>query len=257
MALAIAAAIPLGINCSLAKLREDAAGTYYYDQGGYAIFRGIEKRRGAAGNLITLAERYVEANPELASPMETLGYRIEASERTFDEDQTFTTEESANRALDEPARLLAEALEKVDLAEKDKKYPRQLLAQMESEQDKIQRSSYNDEARAYNEKLEGLKPLAFQKPMAVFEPLERTVTSAQERREAEKAEESSETSGLENLEEFPETSGSESVEQAADRLASRAEEWADGVASGADAFANDVAEGTEDLVKDILDGVFN
>ncbi|WP_322200946.1 hypothetical protein [Acutalibacter intestini] len=245
MALAIAVAIPLGINRSLAKLREDAAGSYYYDQGGYAIFQGIEKRRDAANSLVTLAERYVEANPELAGPMETLGYQIEASERTFDEDQTFTTEESANRALDEPARLLAEALEKVNLAEKDKKYPRQLLAQMESEQDKIQRSSYNDEARAYNEKLEGLKPLAFQKPMAVFEPLERTVTSAQERREAEKVEES------------PETSGPESAEQAADRLASRAEEWADNVASGADAFANGVAEGTEDLIKDILDGVFS
>lgn len=153
MALAIAVAIPLGINRSLAKLREDAAGSYYYDQGGYAIFQGIEKRRDAANSLVTLAERYVEANPELAGPMETLGYQIEASERTFDEDQTFTTAESANRALDEPARLLAEALEKVNLAEKDKKYPRQLLAQMESEQDKIQRSSYNDEARAFNARL--------------------------------------------------------------------------------------------------------
>ncbi len=46
MGVAIAASIPLGINRSLVRVREDASGAFYYDQAGYSICDGIEKRRG-------------------------------------------------------------------------------------------------------------------------------------------------------------------------------------------------------------------
>lgn len=235
MTVAIAASIPLGVNHSLSELREEAAGDYYYDQAGYAIYDGIEKREEAAKNLLTLAERYQEANPSLDKFIDELRYRVTASENAYDDDDTFAKEVEANQALDPAARDLAEALEAVNLTEKDQKYPRQMLAQMESEQDKIQRSSYNDGARAYNEKLKRMRFLAWQKPMAVFEPLDRTVEAATE--EAVQAQEGG------------------TAEQATDELTSRAEEWADNVASGAEEFADSVAEGVDELVDGILDGI--
>lgn len=44
MGVAIAASIPLGINRSLSRVREDVSGTFYYDQAGYSIYDGLEKR---------------------------------------------------------------------------------------------------------------------------------------------------------------------------------------------------------------------
>ena len=80
----------------------------------------------------------------------------------------------ANLRLGDAAQVLFEELEKTQLSETDKKYPGQLMAQMKSQQDMIVRSSYNDDARAFNERLERfpvnfLKYAAFVKPLGVFE----------------------------------------------------------------------------------------
>lgn len=168
MAVAIAASIPLGINRTLGRMREDAAGEYYYDQAGYAIYDGIEKRRDAANDLITLAERYKDNDPELESLIDDLRYRVTASESAWSGDDTFTAEAQANAALDSPAQALAEALKNAGLSDKDQKYPDQLINQMTGEQDKINRSSYNERAREYNAKAESLEPMALCKPMADF-----------------------------------------------------------------------------------------
>lgn len=184
MAAAIIAAVPLGINSSLSELREEASDSYYYDQGGYAIYEGLEKRQAAASDLVTLAKRYTDKEPSLEALADDLEYQVRCAERAvFDGEETgFADTVRANQALDSSAQALADALEQVGLAEKDKKYPGQLIAQMKSEQDKIQRSSYNDNAREYNAKLERFQPIAFQKALATFD---KAVTEEEEAAVAE------------------------------------------------------------------------
>ena len=52
--------------------------------------------------------------------------------------------------MGQAAQALYEELKNTQLSETDQKYPDQLIAQMESEQDKINRSSYNEDAREFN-----------------------------------------------------------------------------------------------------------
>lgn len=169
MGVAIAVSIPLGINSSLSRVRDEAESSYYYDQAGYAIYDGLDIRREAANSLITLAGRYKEQDPDLAGLIDDLDYRVKASENAWSDDHTFLSEAQANYAMDAPAEALAEALNNIELSEKDKKYPDQLIAQMRSEQDKINRSSYNDSAREYNAKRQRLSPMAVIKPLATFD----------------------------------------------------------------------------------------
>ena len=218
MAAAVAVSVPLGINRSLSKMREEAGLHFYYDDTGYALYEGLEKRREEAANLITVANRYTSGNAELTKLADELDHQIKLCEKYEyeDEDNTFTKVVESNAALDPPAQALAQALEKVGLSEKDKKYPAQLIANMESEQDKLERSSFNEEAGKYNQKLEELKPLAVLKPMSTF-------------------------SG-----EGSQTAGETPTETAGDAIGGRAE-----------AFANDVQERAEGLVDDIVDSVLH
>lgn len=151
MAGLIFAAMPLGVAHSMEDLRDDAESAYYYDSTGYAIYDGLEKRREAAHNLLTVAQRYTEAHPEIISYTQALEYQVQANESAHDD--TFYWAGATNMEMGAAAQALALELEKLPLEEKDKKYPAQMIAQMRSEQDKIERSSYNDEARAFNARL--------------------------------------------------------------------------------------------------------
>lgn len=176
MAGLLVVSVPLGVNRSFDRLREDAMDSYYYDGTGYAIYQGIDMREDAANNLLTVAKRYVEKNPGLDPYIGDLEYRVKYLENLYDF-QGFEQEVEANRLLGEAAQALYEQLETVELSEKDEKYPRQLIAEIESEQDKIERSSYNDSAREFNEKLaqsptKPLTKLMGISPMGVFEKAE-------------------------------------------------------------------------------------
>lgn len=171
MALLILLSMPLGMRKSLFRLREEAADQFYYDNAEYAIYEGLEKRREAAENLLTIAERYQDSNPQLEAPMDEVDYRIRICENTYDE--TFVQTVEADEMLGKAAEDLAGALEAVELSGQDAKYPAQLLAQMLSEQDKISRSSYNDAAGEFNARLQRfpaniLAPIAGVGPLGVF-----------------------------------------------------------------------------------------
>lgn len=58
-------ALPLGVNRSLTKLREEAENSYYYDSTGFAVYSGIDAREDAASNMLTVAKRYTEENEKL------------------------------------------------------------------------------------------------------------------------------------------------------------------------------------------------
>lgn len=174
LALAILIAIPLGLNRSFARLREDAQSSYYYDNTGYGIWEGLELRRDRASDLVTLGEKYAGQNPALAPLADALAYRVKLCETYSYDLDDLDREVAADRLLGQEAADLAQALEETELSAQDEKYPRQLLADLMSEADKIQRSSYNDDARAYNARLEKfpvniLKGIARIKAMAVFE----------------------------------------------------------------------------------------
>lgn len=160
--------VPLGVNRSLSKVREKAANHYYYDNAGFAIYQGVDNREAAANNLITVAERYTGENANLTALADELDYWVSTAENAYGD---FKAEAEANRKMGEAAQALYAELQQTQLSEKDAKYPGQLIAQMKSEQDKIQRSSYNEEARRFNEKLKRF-PVSFLRHAAGIEPLD-------------------------------------------------------------------------------------
>lgn len=223
MGVAIAASIPLGINRSLSRVREDVSGTFYYDQAGYSIYDGLEKRREAANNLITLAGRYKDKNPELEGLIDSLDYCVKASENAWSDDYTYIQEAGANAALDAPAQALAEALDSMELSEQDRKYPTQMIKQMKSEQDKINRSSYNDDAIEFNRKVDRLRPMAMVSKMAVF---------------------------ISNTSSVEETSAG-TVGRA--EFKDAAEQWADGFGSAVEEGVDGFMDGMSDMIDSMFD----
>lgn len=235
MSVAIAASIPLGINRSLARVREDAAGQYYYDDVGFCLYEGIENRQEAANSLITVAERYVEQEPTLKPLIEELAYRVQASYNAYDDDDSFTKTVRANQALDAPAQELSQALQGITLSEKDQKYPAQLIDQMKSEQDKLARSSYNDAARAFNAKLEKMRPMALLHPMSTFDKVDTTEQAVPADTSIPSPPAMRESPDAPDL----------------DEIVERAQEFADDTANGATDFADDVADWAEGLGEEI------
>ncbi|MGI6254346.1 MAG: LemA family protein [Acutalibacter sp.] len=171
MVAAILAAVPLGAHTSLTRLREDAQGSYYYDNTGYAIYEGLDQRQATANNLITVARRYTSVNSNLTGLIDDLDYAVRLTNGSYDDD---AQEAQANQMMGEAAQALYEELKKTDLSEEDQKYPDQLIAEMESEQDKLNRSSYNEDAREFNQKLKSfpvnlLLPLTGVQPLATYD----------------------------------------------------------------------------------------
>ena len=217
MGAAIAVSIPIGINRSLGRLRDDMSGSFYYDKAGYSICDGLEERRAAAKDLLTLAGRYSDSSPELAELIDELDYQVRLSENTWSGDGTFLSEAAANSALDAPA------LNRAGLSEKDKKYPDQLILQMRSEQDKINRSSYNDDAIEFNRKVDRLRPMAMVSKMAVF---------------------------ISNTSSVEETSAG-TVGRA--EFKDAAEQWADGFGSAVEEGVDGFMDGMSDMIDSMFD----
>lgn len=170
MVLCICIAIPLGVHESLTEKRDSVQSVYYYDKTGYAIYEGVDIRTEAAQNLITVAQRYETDNSNLTPLINELDRAVKYSQNSYN----IRDVKLANEGLTEPAQNLADALEKIDLSESDAKYPRTLTATMIAEQDKIIRSSYNEEAAEYNSYLDAfpinvLSTIASVEPLAIFE----------------------------------------------------------------------------------------
>lgn len=151
MIVLILLAMPLGVAHSLEDLREEAEWQFYGDQTGFSIYDSLDNRRGAAHNLLTVAARYTDGNPELMPYFNELEYQFNASENAYSESRE--AEAITNYQLGQAAEELADALEDVGLSEKDEQYRVQLIAQMRSEQDKIERSGYNAAALKFNDHL--------------------------------------------------------------------------------------------------------
>ncbi len=173
MAGMILVSVPLGVNRSFSRLWKDVKDEYYYDSTGYSIWEGLESREDAANNLLTVAKKYVDGNPELDPYIDNLEYRVQVSTPYED----FSAEAEKNAQLTTDAQKLYDALGQVELSEKDGEYRQTIMADFDAEQDKLKRSSYNDKAREYNEKLARfpanlLKGIARVKEAGVFDGTE-------------------------------------------------------------------------------------
>lgn len=185
MVLLIVIAVPTGIKKSVNRLREDAAGSYYYDKTGYRIWSGIEERIATARNMITVAERYKD-QIGVTTLIDEVEYQISLYEAAYSwEDDYFDQQAAANFGLGNAVQGLYDLLQLAPLSERDADYLSGFIAQMRSEQDKIARSSYNDDAREFNEKLRkfpvnALKGMLGLRELATFdEPLDTAPVIAQ------------------------------------------------------------------------------
>lgn len=175
MALLIVLSVPLGVNRSFDRLREEVEDEYHYDSTGYALWEGMDAREECAQNLLKVAGNYVDQYPELDPLIDDLEYRVKLSQNTSEHsDETLSSIVKVNDELTRDAQALYEQLEQLELSERDEKYPRQIMAEMDAEQDKMERSSYNDKAREYNGRLEKfpvnfLRHISGLKEMGVFE----------------------------------------------------------------------------------------
>lgn len=167
LAAALVLSVPLGVHTSLTELRDEAEWSYYGDKTGFAIWDGIENREDAASNLMTVARRYTSENPALTSLVGDLEYAVNYSQNCWDGD---ADQAEANQLMGQAAQALYEELKNTQLSETDQKYPDQLIAQMKSEQDKINRSNYNEDAREFNARLEKF-PVNLLRGVAGIEPL--------------------------------------------------------------------------------------
>lgn len=146
MAIMVAIAPFLGTNSSLSAERNDAQGEVYYDSTGFSITTAARSRYDAASNLVTIAEKYTDQNPALAELIDELEYAMQKVNASYGVNIVKTSHE-----ITEPAHALAEALEQMELSEEDSKYPANLVSELDSLQDKIYRSSYNEAAESFNE----------------------------------------------------------------------------------------------------------
>lgn len=153
MLLLIILALPIGMYTSLNSIRVNAEQDYYNDQTGYAISQGIQSREDAARNLIKIAKKYQDQYTELQNPMTELEQAISLLE---DSSLFSVTEKNAeaNRNLNAPAQALAEMLKNLDISESDINSVNNQLTELSVAQEEINRSNYNTEAAAFNQKLE-------------------------------------------------------------------------------------------------------
>lgn len=156
-----------GTTHSAEKLRDDTLDSYYYDKTGYSVTEGLNERSAACENLITVAEKYAEEYDDLANLIDDLEYNIDWL-RTSLPDHSQQAE--ANAGMGAAAQRLYDRLLEEELSERDLRDVRGLIAQMDSAQDKIERSSYNDDARAFNEKLHSF-PLSLVRAAGAVEEL--------------------------------------------------------------------------------------
>ncbi len=172
LAAVILISLPLGVKRSVGRLRDEAENTYYYDATGYALYTGVEARAAAAKNLLTVAQRY--SDPAVAKAADRLDYWVRLQANAYDDYRDHLVEAETNDGITAAARDLVEALGQVELAPRDAAYREELWAQLQSEQDKLERSSYNDDARAFNARLEKaplaqIKGLLGIRPLGVFD----------------------------------------------------------------------------------------
>lgn len=148
--LLIVLALPIGLYTSLNSIRKDAEEKYYSDQTGYTISQGVQAREDAARNLIKIAEKYQDQYTQLQDSVSELEQAI----ALLGNSSVTEKHAEANLGLSTPAQSLTDMLLSLDIADEDVKYANNQLTELTAAQQQINKSNYNTEAAAFNQKLE-------------------------------------------------------------------------------------------------------
>ena len=164
-ALMVAVSIPLGVHCTETRAADQVTALFYEGTGGgYGIQYDLEQRMGTAANLLTVAQRYLEAGDSDLQALSSARERLSQA-------ATIGDKYDANVQLSDAAATMISRLKGEALTETDSQYVTQFETDLAAAQDRIARSSYNQQAQAYNNSLQSF-PVNWLRTIAGVEELE-------------------------------------------------------------------------------------
>ena len=143
----------LGGYKSLSGLYQNVEDVFFTgeDGDGICIANDLAERETAAGNLITIARKYM-GESDVILQVSNAAARLAASAGSDNDIEGCLT---ANQALDTAMESLYRGLGELNLSEKDEAYRQRLYADFNSRGDTISHDPYNQYAQAYNQTLDG------------------------------------------------------------------------------------------------------
>lgn len=170
MAVLLVIAVPLGAYTSLSPMRDKAADEIYYDEAGFSIYEAVNSRADAAENINKIAEKYSAGDSSFNTLIDDLDRAVSHVRITWAEDVSELAQ--ANSELDLPANELvnkmkaSSAVSTADVSTVDGQ-----ITEMESQQYKIDRGSYNGAATEYNSRLRQF-PVSLLSRLGLLEQME-------------------------------------------------------------------------------------
>ncbi len=169
MIILLVVALPLGVYTSVHPMRETAERQMASDTAGFSTIAAVDSRADAGENINKIAEKYRESDASLPELIADLESAVALARNTPQMDAAMLSE--ANSGLDLPANELVNKLKTVsDVSIADLNTVTGQIVEMESQQHKIDRSSYNEAAAEYNARLEQF-PVSVISRFVFLEPL--------------------------------------------------------------------------------------
>ena len=152
MVVLIAAGTWLGGWKGLSSLYSKAEDVFFVgeDGDGICIENDLSERAAAAGNMVTIARKYLGDSQEVKA-LSDASSALTATEKNRD----IATRLAANQALDTAMTALYQRLETENLSDQDETYRQRLYADFNSRNDTISHDPYNQYAQTYNQTLAG------------------------------------------------------------------------------------------------------
>ena len=151
MVLMIIISLPMGVIRSADDLKDDLESLYYYDKTGISIYDETENRKDQARNLLTVTDNYIDSHSELTALTVPLEKALNSAENSYEE----SAQLSASMKLTEPfLALYNELTENSYISDEDRRTIGNMQIEMLSSRDIIANSTYNEEAKKLNERLD-------------------------------------------------------------------------------------------------------
>lgn len=147
--------VPVGATVSLTREKNKALEPYNGSGSSETLLIDMENGSGEAADLVTLAKKYLSADDAQISAVQRAREALNAAETPPEQSEALST-------LTASFNVLADALDMLELTEKDKTYLDGITADYNMYLDYISRNDYNARATEFNELLEAspMQPIA-------------------------------------------------------------------------------------------------
>lgn len=169
MILMIISSILIGSHRSLTSLSNDASNVFVngVNGDGMGIQNDLNQRFELAGNLVKIADNYIDMNNVIFKTMSDTRSNLTNA-------KTPKEKYSANIKLTDAVNELYTLLGKENLSDKDEKYRNSIYADFSSRNDTIGHDKYNEYAKNFNDTLKQypaniLSKITFVKPLELFQ----------------------------------------------------------------------------------------